>query len=160
MKKILFMAAVFMTGLVATAQQKPDDVIKVNTEKYNFGKIKQNTPVTTVFEITNISNSPVVVENSWGSCGCTTPEKPKEPIAPGKTAKLKVDYNAAALSAFDKDVYIKLAGVTEPKVVKITGEVLDEKAYNAYVTSDEYKKMKIAESTKDKKVKVVKGTKK
>jgi len=162
MKKILLVAAVFISGLTAMAQQKPDDVIKVNTDKYNFGKIKQNVPVTTVFEITNISDKPVVVENTWGSCGCTTPEKPKEPIAPGATAKLKVAYNAAAMSNFDKDVFIKLAGVTDPKIVKISGEVLDEASYNTYVQSDEYKKSKakLAETTKDKKAKSAKGTKK
>ena len=159
MKKILLIAAVFMTGITAMAQQKPDDVIKVNTEKYNFGKIKQNVPVTTVFEITNVSDKPVVVENTWGSCGCTTPEKPKEPIAPGATAKLKVNYNAAAMSNFEKDVFIKLAGVTDPKIVKITGEVLDENAYNTYVQSDEYKKSKATVTTKDKKTKPSKGGK-
>jgi hypothetical protein len=158
MKKILLIAAVFMTGMTAMAQQKPDDVIKVNTEKYNFGKIKQNVPVTTYFEITNKSDKPVVIENTWGSCGCTTPETPKAPIAPGATAKLKVAYNAAALSSFDKDVSIKLAGITEPKVVKITGEVLDDAAYNTYVQSDEYKKSKAKETT-NKKVKTTKGTK-
>ncbi|HVG40316.1 MAG TPA: DUF1573 domain-containing protein [Chitinophagaceae bacterium] len=160
MKKILLIAAVFMSGITAMAQQKPDDVIKVNTEKYNFGKIKQNVPVTTYFEITNISKQPVVVETTWGSCGCTTPEKPKEPIAPGRTAKIKVDYNAAAMSTFEKDVYIKLAGVTETKVVKITGEVLDAAAYNTYVKSDEYKKAKAAETSKQSKtVKSTKSTK-
>ena len=159
MKKILLVAAVFMSGITAMAQQKPDDVIKVNTEKYSFGKIKQNVPVSTVFEIKNVSDKPVVVENTWGSCGCTTPEKPKEPIAPGATAKLKVNYNAAAMSSFEKDVFIKLAGVTEPKIVKITGEVLDENAYNTYVQSDEYKKAKTTVTTKDKKVKI-KGSKK
>ncbi len=160
MKKILLIATVFMSGITAMAQQKADDVIKVNTEKYSFGKIKQNVPVSTVFEITNVSDKPVVVENTWGSCGCTTPEKPKEPIAPGSTAKLKVNYNAAAMSNFEKDVYIKLAGVTEPKIVKITGEVLNENDYNTYVQSDEYKKSKAAVTAKDKKVKTAKGSKK
>jgi len=122
----------FMFSLAVTAQSKADDVIKVNTEKYDFGKIKQNVPVTYFFEIKNISDKAVVVENSWGSCGCTTPEKPKEPIQPGQTAKLKVQYNAAALNHFDKDVYIKLAGIEQPKTIKITGEVLDAAAYDTY----------------------------
>jgi len=132
MKSILLASMAFMFSLAVTAQSKADDVIKVNTEKYDFGKIKQNVPVTYFFEIKNISDKAVVVENSWGSCGCTTPEKPKEPIQPGQTAKLKVQYNAAALNHFEKDVYIKLAGIEQPKTVKITGEVLDAAAYDAY----------------------------
>ena len=87
------------------------------------------------FEIKNISDKPVVVENSSGSCGCTTPEKPKEPIKPGHTAKLKVQYNAAALNHFEKDVYIKFAGIEQPKTVQITGEVLDAAAYDTYAKS-------------------------
>jgi putative mRNA 3-end processing factor len=89
-----------------------------------------------------------------------TPETPKEPIAPGATAKIKVNYNAAAMGAIDKTVSIKLAGITDPKIVKITGEVLDDAAYNTYVKSDNYKKAKTADAAKDiKKAKAVKGTK-
>lgn len=133
MKHLLFIAAAFICGLTATAQQKVDDVAKFNTDKYDFGKIKQGVPVTTYFEITNKGDKPLVIENAFGSCGCTTPEVPKEPIAPGATAKLKVNYNAAAMNHFDKTVTIKFAGIQDPKVVAITGEVLDENAYNAYV---------------------------
>ena len=133
MKKIIFFAVAIIAGYAALAQQKADEVIKLNTDKYDFGKIKQGVPVSTYFEITNTSDKPLVVENAWGSCGCTTPEVPKEPIAPGSTTKLKVNYNAAAMNHFEKDVYIKFAGIQDPRVVKITGEVLDENAYNAYL---------------------------
>jgi len=135
MKSILLAATAFLFSAVVMAQAKADDVIKVNVEKYDFGKIKQNVPVVYNFENKNTSDKPVVVENSWGSCGCTTPEKPKEPIQPGQTAKLKVQYNAAALNHFEKDVYIKLAGIEQPKTIKITGEVLDAAAYDTYAKS-------------------------
>jgi hypothetical protein len=140
MKSILLASMAFMFSLAVTAQTKADDVIKMNTEKYDFGKIKQNVPVTYFFEIKNTSDKPIVVENSWGSCGCTTPEKPKEPIQPGQTAKLKVQYNAAALNHFEKDVYIKLAGVEQPKTIKITGEVLDAAAYDTYAKGNKSSK--------------------
>jgi hypothetical protein len=69
------------------------------------------------------------VENSWASCGCTTPERIAEPIQPGTSAKLKVQYNAAAVAPFTKDVNIKFAGIDEVKTVKITGEVLSTEAF-------------------------------
>ncbi len=131
MKKLLMMAAALIMTVGAMAQQKAEEVIKVNTEKHDFGKIKQGVPVTTFFEVKNTSNKPVVIENAWGSCGCTTPEVPKEPIMPNATTKVKVQYNAAALGTFNKDVYIKLAGVEEAKNVKIIGEVLEPAAYDA-----------------------------
>ena len=152
MKKILLLAAVFATGFTAMAQQKADEVIKVNTEKYDFGKIKQGSPVTTYFTITNTSDKPITIENAWAGCGCTTPEFSKEPIAPGATSKLKVGYNAAAMGHFEKDVNVKIAGFQQQKIVKITGEVVDANAVNA-LSKNEAKK---ADDTKDevKKVKV------
>jgi Protein of unknown function (DUF1573) len=106
------------------SQLSADNVIKVNTEKYDFGKIKQGVPVVYYFEIKNISKTPVVVSNTSASCGCTTPDKITDPIAPGATAKLKVQYSAAAVGSFTKDVHITLAGIAQPKTVQITGEVL------------------------------------
>jgi hypothetical protein len=132
MKKILLLATAFAFTLGAFAQPKADDVIKLTAEKHDFGKIIQNTPVNYSFEIKNISDKPVVVENTWASCGCTTPDKIVDPILPGKTAMLKVQYNAAAAAPFTKDVYIKIAGIEQPKTVQITGEVLTAEAYDAW----------------------------
>jgi hypothetical protein len=132
MKKILLLTTAFAFTLCAFAQPKAEDVIKVNVEKHDFGKIVQNTPVNYTFELKNISDKPVVVENTWASCGCTTPEKIVDPILPGKTAMLKVQYNAAAAAPFTKDVFIKIAGIEQPKSVQITGEVLTQEAFDVY----------------------------
>jgi len=112
----------------AQSQQSPDDVMKMNTLKHDFGKIPQGTPVVYYFEIKNISDKALVVENTYASCGCTTPDKIVEPIAPGATAKLKVQYNAAGVGTFAKQVHIKLAGITQEKIVDITGEVMANEA--------------------------------
>ena len=133
MKKITLLATAFFFSLAVTAQTKADDVIKVNTAKHDFGKIKQGVPVDFVFEVKNISDKPVVVESTNASCGCTTPEKPTEPIMPNETGKIKVQYNAAAVAPFTKDVYIKLVGIDQPKTVQITCEVLTVEAYEAYL---------------------------
>ena len=133
MKKILSLATAFVFTLAVNAQSKVDSVIKMNVETHDFGKVPQGTPVTYDFEIKNISKEPVVVENTWASCGCTTPEKITEPILPGKTVRLKVQYNAAAVAPINKDVFIKIAGVEGPKTVHISGEVLTTDAYAAYL---------------------------
>ncbi|HSU27836.1 MAG TPA: DUF1573 domain-containing protein [Chitinophagaceae bacterium] len=133
MKKIFLLATAFAFTLAVSAQTKADSVIHVNTEKHDFGKLKQGIPVIYFFEIKNISDAPITVENTWASCGCTTPDKIAEPIAPGATAKLKVQYNAASLATFTKDVYIKLAGIDQPKSVQITGDVLSPEDYEKYL---------------------------
>ena len=115
MKKIFLFAAAFTFSLAVMAQPKADDVVKFN------------------FEIKNIGTTPIVVENSWASCGCTTPEKIVDPIMPGSTAQLKVQYNAAAVSPFTKDVYVQFTGIAQPKTVQITGEVLSAEAYDQWV---------------------------
>jgi hypothetical protein len=158
MKKLFFLAAAFVTGFSALAQQKADEVIKVNMDKFDFGKIPQGVPAVTYFVITNISDKPMVIENSWAGCGCTTPEVSKEPVAPNGTTKVKVGYNAAAMGHFEKDVYVKLAGVQEPKVIKITGDVLDKTAYDEYTKSPEFKKLEKARL--DKEAKDAKASKK
>ena len=139
MKKLFFLAAASIAGFAAFAQ-KPDELIKLNAETYNFGKIKVGIPVTTFFTVKNISDKPVVLETVVPSCGCTTPEWSKEPIAPGATSQIKVGYNAASPLAFTKDVTIRLAGVQEAKVIHISGEVLTADAFDAYTKTDEYKK--------------------
>jgi hypothetical protein len=126
MKKILLAAFACTMTVAMNAQSKADSVLKSNEDTHNFGKIKQGTPVTTYFELTNTSNAPLTVVNTYGSCGCTTPDKITEPILPGKTTKLKVQYNAAAVGPFTKDVTIQLAGFDIGKVVHITGEVLTQ----------------------------------
>ena len=133
MKKFALLAAAFVFSYAVNAQSKVDSMIKMNVETHDFGKIKQNIPVSYEFEIKNISNAPIVVENAWASCGCTVPEKPTAPIAPGKSSKIKVTYNAAAVAPINKDVFIQLAGVPQPKTVHITGEVLSAEAYDKYV---------------------------
>jgi len=134
MKKILLLASAFIISAAAMAQTKVDDVAKFNEEKHDFGKVKQGVPAVYYFEITNSSAKPVVIESASASCGCTTPEYTKEPIAPGSTSKIKVQYNAAAMGHFDKDVYIKLAGITDQKTLKITGEVVAEPSANNGLT--------------------------
>ena len=137
MKKLLFVAAAFILTAGAMAQTtKPDDFSKFNTIKYDFGKIKQSVPVTYYFEVTNTSDKPLVIENAHATCGCTTPEYQKDPILPGKTAKIKVGYNAANGGHFEKPVYVKFAGIDEEKVLAITGEVLPADAFDAWTKEE------------------------
>ena len=140
MKKLFFIAAAFIVTAGAMAQTtKPDSVAKFNTNKYDFGKVKQNVPAVYSFEITNTSNKPLVIENAHATCGCTVPEYQKDPILPGKSAKVKVQYNAANGGQFDKTVFVKFAGVDEEKALGITGEVLPAEAFDAWTKSEEAK---------------------
>ncbi|HRX93891.1 MAG TPA: DUF1573 domain-containing protein, partial [Chitinophagaceae bacterium] len=60
-------------------------------------------------------------------------------IMPGKTGKVKVIYNAAAVAPFTKDVYVKIAGIQQEMIMHITGEVLSADAYEQYVKAKDSK---------------------
>ncbi len=139
MKKLLFTLAAFAVTSWAVAQNtegkiKAEDFISFKEKKHDFGKIKQGAPVTYDFAFENISDKPVVIENAWASCGCTTPTKPEQPISKGKSNIIKAGFNAAAAGPFDKTVYVKVQGVDVPLELRITGEVLNAEAYAKYET--------------------------
>lgn len=121
MKKFLALALI---GMFATLSVMAQGDIKFAEAGYKFGKIQQNVAATHEFVFTNASNKPIVIEFATAECGCTTPEYAKEPIMPGKSSKVKVTYNAAAAGEFTKRVTVKFAGVTEPTVLTISGEVV------------------------------------
>lgn len=116
----------------ATPVVKGEDLIKFNETVHDFGKIKQGVPVTYDFVFKNISSKTVVIESATASCGCTTPVKPEQPIAKGKTDKIKAGFNAAAPSPFDKTIFVKVSGAAQPMEIKIKGEVLSADAYAKY----------------------------
>ncbi len=137
MKKLLFTVAAFAITSWAVAQKtegkpKAEDLISFKEKKHDFGKIKQGVPVTYDFTFQNTSDKPVVIENAWASCGCTTPTKPEQPVAKGKSNVIKAGFNAAAAGKFDKTVYVKVQGIDIPLELQITGVVLDADAYAKY----------------------------
>ncbi len=138
MKKLILLAstALLTIGVFAQDQaKKAEDVVKFKELSYDFGKIKQGSPVTHDFVFTNISNSPVIIESAVPSCGCTTPVKPEGAIPQGKDDMIKAGFNAANVGPFNKSITIKVAGVDLPVQLKIVGEVLTVDAYTKYQAS-------------------------
>lgn len=119
MKKLFLLAFCTVMIAVTTFAQGTFAVTK-----HSFGKIKQNTPVTYVFNFKNNTAKPLIIETATAECGCTTPEYPKEPIAKGQSSKIKVTFNAAAPGNFTKHVNVKFAGVDAPVQLTIEGEVV------------------------------------
>ncbi|KGO95644.1 hypothetical protein Q767_10485 [Flavobacterium enshiense DK69] len=69
-------------------------VVKFDKTEHDFGDIKEGDKVETVFKITNEGEADLIVINAQGSCGCTVPEWPKEPIKPGTSADMKVTFDS------------------------------------------------------------------
>ncbi len=65
-----------------------------NKKEHDFGVINEGDKVETTFVFTNTGEADLIITNASGSCGCTVPEYPKEPIKPGKTGKMKVSFDS------------------------------------------------------------------
>lgn len=133
MKKIYLAILLFSIVGFVNAQSKVekatavDSAIKMLKEKYDIGKVPQGELYTFDMEFVNQTKKPLVVKNVLAGCGCTVPEKPTEPILPGKVGKIKVSYSAPSVGPVNRDVEIYLAGFAEPKIVYFTGEVVAKK---------------------------------
>jgi len=91
MKKLLVYLTV-LVGMASFAQTGPK--IEFKEETINYGEVeKGKDDGIRVFEFTNTGDQPLIIKNAKSSCGCTVPEWPKEPIAPGGKGQIKVQYN-------------------------------------------------------------------
>lgn len=109
MKKLLLFVALFISSMITFAQNTNPNapVFKFNQETHDFGTIKEGPVASFDFVFTNVGKEPLIIQSCSASCGCTTPDWSKEPIAPGKTGKITVKYNTQGrVGVFNKTVYI------------------------------------------------------
>ncbi len=88
--------------------------------EHDFGRIQEDTDNFTEFVVTNTGNKPLIIDDVKASCGCTTPQKPEKPIAPGKSDKIKVKFhpNPEQLNEIQKT--ISVSANTEPRISTIS----------------------------------------
>lgn len=125
MKKFIILCAVVLGfTLTASAQDNTKPEFKFNEEKHDFGKIPQGTPVTTLFEYTNVGQEPLIVTQVQPSCGCTIADFTKTPVKKGEKGTIKITYNASVASPFNKSITITSNAATPTKIISIVGEVV------------------------------------
>lgn len=78
----------------AQAPSAPTTTMTFAEYEHDFGNMNEGDVVTHVFEFTNAGSEPLVITNCKGSCGCTVPKWPKDPIAPGATGNIEVKFNS------------------------------------------------------------------
>ena len=71
----------------------PKTQIQFDEMEYDFGVIDQNTTNPKTFMFTNTGDEPLIISDAKGSCGCTVPDYPRQPIQPGETGEIKVVYS-------------------------------------------------------------------
>ena len=146
MKKVLFLAACsfLLAASAANAQtdkpaatpaaspavapapvdNKNASEMVFEVEEFNFGTIKQGESVTHEFSFTNNGKEDLIITNAQGSCGCTVPQYPKEPLKKGAKAVIKVTFNSAGkMGMQDKTVTITSNAKNSPKILHLKGTV-------------------------------------
>jgi hypothetical protein len=133
MKNLFLSIGLIVSGMIfsenanAQVEVSKGAKIKFNKEVHDYGTVKYDGDGSCTFEFTNEGNEALVISNAKGSCGCTVPEWPKEPIAPGASASIKVKYDTKRPGAINKSVTITSNAVNVEGgivTVRIKGEVL------------------------------------
>jgi hypothetical protein len=131
-KSIYSLLILFITGFTAYAQD--EQKVEVNNdpnapeivfekEVHDFGTIEYGGNGTYDFKFSNTGKSPLIISNARGSCGCTVPKWPKEPVAKGQSGSINVQYDTKRPGPFTKTVTISSNAKSANKVITIKGVV-------------------------------------
>lgn len=149
MKKIFLLAALTFLGFANSNAQEVKKAKKATATKIaslapvkvegagllfenetiDYGTIAHNSDGNREFVFTNNGNKPLIITNTQGSCGCTVPTSPKEPIAPGAKGKIGVKYATDRVGPFTKTITVSSnAAGQATKTLTIKGNVLADDA--------------------------------
>ena len=146
MKKTVLVLSAFLIGFVVSAQEvkkaepvnvtqevnkavqkedkkQADATIDFESKVVDYGVIDHNADGVRKFVFTNNGTEPLIIKNAKGSCGCTVPTWPREPIAPGETAEIGVKYATTRVGKFTKTITLTTNASKKPVILTIKGEV-------------------------------------
>ena len=100
-------------------------IIYMSEDNFNFGEILQGELVTYDFKIKNTGNSNLLIADARGSCGCTVPDWPREPIPPNKESYIRVTFNSEGREGYqNKTITLLTNSIPNTKVITINGNVI------------------------------------
>jgi hypothetical protein len=93
----------------------------------DYGTIENGAEPLRLIKFTNTGTDPLVIKNARGSCGCTVPTWPRDPIAPGQSATMEVRYDTKRTGQINKSITITTNEGPENHVIQVVGNVLAPK---------------------------------
>ena len=115
MKKIALLFIFFILAFANQVQaQETVPVISFKENSIDFGDIVQGQKVEHTFVLTNTGKQPLIISNVAATCGCTVPSWPREPVAPGKSAEIKVSFNSTGKVGKQNSVVRIYSNASEP----------------------------------------------
>lgn len=112
-------------GAAATGTMAPQSTADIKFEKmvHDYGTIKQGDNGECVFKFKNTGKEPLIITMCQGSCGCTVPQCPKDPILPGKTSEIKVKYDTQRVGPISKSVTVQSNAKSGTQTIQIKGNI-------------------------------------
>ncbi len=99
-------------------------IITWEQDSYNFGEIRQGTPVDVKFEFTNTGNAPLIISKVEPACNCTDAIWTKTPIMPGQKGEVQVTFDAATSGKFSKTAVVTSNAKPTEQTLVFTGTVV------------------------------------
>ena len=107
----------------APVQTQDGPVMTFETTTVDYGTIDRGSEPLRSVNFTNTGNEPLIIKHAKGSCGCTVPIWPKEPIMPGETSQIEIRYDTKRIGVIRKTVKITTNEGGDPHVLQVVGKI-------------------------------------
>jgi len=97
----------------------PKTTVEFQESTLDLGFLKQGEKGKGTFKFTNTGNEPLIISSAKGSCGCTVPKWPKEPIAPGESAEIDIEFNSKGKKGKQTKT-VTIQANTDPNPTRLT----------------------------------------
>ncbi|MBQ9253204.1 MAG: DUF1573 domain-containing protein [Bacteroidales bacterium] len=131
MKKLfLSMLLAVLTVFTVNAQEQKkastQAEITFTEMEHDYGEVVKGGDGMCEFVYKNTGKAPLMLTNVRSSCGCTIPSWSKEPLMPGKTAKIQVKYNTNNVGTINKSITVESNASNGRVILKIKGKVINK----------------------------------
>jgi hypothetical protein len=109
--------------------------IKLDKMVHDYGNIMQGDNGECTFKFKNTGKEPLIITMCQGSCGCTVPQCPKDPILPGKSGEIKVKYDSNRVGPISKSVTITSNAKSGTQTIMIKGNIAAKPVEEAFPTT-------------------------
>ncbi len=123
MKQVFSILAFVLVGAFCATAQSSGAVMTFESTTVDYGTIEKGGDPIRKFKFTNTGNEPLIIKTAKGSCGCTVPTYPKEPIMPGESNVIEVRYDTQRVGAFTKTVTLTTNEAKDTHTLTIKGDV-------------------------------------
>ncbi len=98
-------------------------IMTLESDVVDYGTIDQGSEPLRVAKFKNTGTEPLIISGAKGSCGCTVPNWPKDPIMPGETSQIEIRYDTKRVGAINKTVTVTSNDPSGNKVIRVIGTI-------------------------------------